>query len=466
MLTGHFRLRAWRPSAPPAPDPRFVADSRGIEFERGRPGQDAHTRVAFAATIYLVFGVWSLGLAFNGQPVLGAVCAFLWLEFGILSLRLAALAGGPVADPELAARVGAAVAEVRARAGCALPRISLRNDTRRVAAVVLRGKRPLLILSRDFGTSLTDQELRGIVAHELAHVALGDLAIARVVGLVTAIGVPAILFTGAALIGHQDVLGQPPLLGGLWSITAFAFAFAAAPWGRRRELRADAYAAGLTGNPNALVTALTKGREAAEQARRRIFGRPLLRWALLPVAWRLPTHPTLAQRTAHLQAWSPATSVDLRALTDAASRPTRGVTTAAWLTVLCGLGLVFATLLPWVTETDASVAYLSWTYAGVYSYGWLALVGGLVVSTVAALTGMRLQRDARVGLSLTALGLSWGCAGVIAARAHELVGLIGTDDGMFSYAPSAGIFVAAAVAALLVVASAGLAVCSLTQPRD
>lgn len=449
-----------QPSAPPLPDPRFATDSHGMEFERGRSGQGTGPRVAFVAAIHFVFFGWSLIVAFNGEPVLGALCAFLWLEYALMVIRLQSLVGGPAEDALLAARVGAIVSDVRGRLGCDLPRISLRNDTRRIAAVVQRGKRPLLTLSRPFTATLSDDELRGIVAHEMAHMALGDLTTARVVAVFTGAAAPALVLIGDALLGHQDALGQPPILGALWSVAALATTVVVSPWSRRRELRADAYAAALTRNPGALASALTKGDAATDAARRRLLGRPPLSWALLPVAWRVPTHPRLAQRAERLREWSPATAADLAALRPPGA-PARWVVITAWSTVLCGVALVVATIVPWVTETYPALPSLSWTESGASSYGWLVLVGGLLVATVAALTGMRLRRGVRVGLGLTALGLAWGCAGVVVVRAHELAGFVASGDGTFSYAFAAGVVVAGVVAALLVAAAAALFIASL-----
>lgn len=461
MASGHFRLRTGRRSAPPVPDPRFVADSRGVEFERARPQRDATGRAALGSIVYLVLGVWSLVPAFDGQLILGAICALLWFEFALLNARLTALAAGAVEDPHLAARVATALRYVCIRAGCPLPRVSLRGDARRSAAVVSRKGRVMLVLSRDLGNMLTDDELQGILAHEVAHVALRDLETARGRGLWTAAGIPLLLFSGLAAIGHQDVFGQPPLLGGLWAIVAVAVALPLTPSSRRRELRADAYAAALTANLDALASAVTKCHTAAEDARRRMLSPALLRWALIPVAWRLPTHPKLAQRVMCLRSGASGSPALAAVVADPPTPPTRRVTIAAWLTVLAGLAVVISTILPWMTETDASIAYLTYTDAGVYSYGWLALVGGIVIATLGAcLAGMTLRRGSRIAMSLSALAVSWGCAGVVVARVHELAGLVSGGDPYTIYAPALGIYVAGAAAAVVVAVATALVVCS------
>lgn len=467
MPSGYFRLRTGRRSAPPVPDPRFVADSRGVEFERGRPQHDPNVRAAFGSALYLLLGLWSLVLAFNGYLILGVICALLWFEFALLNARLVTLAGGPVEDSHLAARVAPALRDVCTRAGCPLPCVSLRGDARRGAAVVSRKGRVLLVLSRDLGNALTDDELRGILAHEVAHVALGGVETARMRGLWTAGGIPLLLFSGVAAIGHQDVFGQPPLLGGLWAIVAVAVALPLTPSSRRRELRADAYAAALTANPDALASAVTKCHTAAEDARRRVLGPGLLRWALIPVARRLPTHPKLAKRVMCLRSGAGGSPALAAVLADPPTPPARRVTIAAWLTVLVGLAVVISTILPWMTETDTSVAYLTYTDAGVYSYGWLALVGGIVIATLGAcLTGMTLRRGSRIAMSLSALVLSWGCAGVVVARAHELAGLVSGGDPSTTYAPALGIYVAGAAAAVAVDVATALVVCSVIRAHS
>ena len=346
-----------------------------------------------------------------------------------------------------------------------MPRVSLRGDTLRSAAVRLRRQQPLLLISRDFVNALTDDELRSIVAHEAGHIAFGDLAAMRLAGLSTALVVPAILFVGTAAIGQLPVLNEPPLLGGLWAITSFAVGLAWAPWRRRRELRADAYAAALTHDTDALASALTKAHTAIEQVRRRLVGPPPLSWLLMPVTRPLPTHPSIPERTSRLRA-TDTRSVEALVRADAPTRPNPLLRVAALVAMLIGVAMLFAFDVPWITETDRALPYLTYSFFGANSYGWLAPVGGLLIATVGAcLIGVALRRDSRIILGLTALTVSFGCAAVAVAKELEFAGLLRGGDPYYSVAPEAGLVVGAITTALLVVACVGLFVVAVTAGR-
>lgn len=446
------------------PDPAFAADARGVEFERARPTRVRGAWQPAYSVALLGLAVWATVLAFAGEPILGPLCAVVWFELAAVTYRVGAIAVGAVEDPLVAARLGKVLADVSTRAGCALPRVSLRGDTIRVAAVRVRARRPVLLISRDYVNRVTDDELRAIVAHEMGHIAFGDLTSMRIVGLAVTVLVPAAIYVGAAASGQLAALHEPPLFGGLWAVVSLAVGLAVAPWQRQRERRADDFALALTRDPRALDSALTKANAAAAEVRRRLLGPPPLRWLLLPMSRPLPTHPRSSERAARLQAWTYSQSPGELVRAEAPMRPTRRVRVTAWLAGAAGLALVCAINLPWVTETDRTLTYLTYSSSGVESYGWLALVGGLLIATVGACVGgTALRRDVRTGLCLFALGLAWGCAAIVFAKGQEVAGLLHGNDPYYSAVAEPGLVAGAITAAVLVVATVGLLVVTLTD---
>ncbi len=158
---------------------------------------------------------------------------------------------------------------------------------------------------------LTVDELEGVLAHELSHVAHRDV-------MVMTLASSAAIITGMVLRGAQ--YGGLGMLGGrrdnnnglpVWllvllvSIVVYAISFLAIKLlSRYRELAADRAGAYLTGKPSALASALTKisGQMAsipqrdlrAAQSMNAFFIAP----AVSGISWRTltSTHPSLEQR--------------------------------------------------------------------------------------------------------------------------------------------------------------------------
>src|SRR6185312_12554456 len=127
-----------------------------------------------------------------------------------------------------------------------------------------RRKGVVLCVTRGMLAGLDDEELEGVLAHELAHVAHGDAVVMTVAsfigvlaGLTARLGARMMLIAGRAR--------------GLWQFLLVAIAvtaLATATWlvsvllvralSRYREFAADHAAAQLTGKPAALAAALVK----------------------------------------------------------------------------------------------------------------------------------------------------------------------------------------------------------------
>jgi heat shock protein HtpX len=163
-----------------------------------------------------------------------------------------------------APRLHATVEELARRAGIPKPRLFFIDDPHANAFATGRNpERAVVAVTRGIVSILDERELRGVLAHELAHVANRDILVASVAaGLATAIShlAHAIAFAGLLGGGSRDEDGEGHGGGGL----LFAFL---APVGatlvqlgisRSREYLADETGARLAGDPLALAGALEK----------------------------------------------------------------------------------------------------------------------------------------------------------------------------------------------------------------
>jgi heat shock protein HtpX len=278
---------------------REATDDEAVELvqPRGSRRNEANTR-RINALFSLPYGIWAAFLTVHGQPVLGPLAALVLLELMIAGLRLATISGSVVSDPVTAARVAPLLRDLCHRAQCPMPRLALRDDTLRAAAVRGRPRRPILVLSSPFVARLDNDELRSLIAHEVIHVVHGDLAAAYRRSYL------------ALLCGAGLVAGSLPWVRGIEDFPIVMAAFlvgivggqvALSSRSRTLETRADDEGAVLAGDPMALVRSLTVARSLSAETRQRLVGRPPWRWLLAPVSWRVPTHPRLESRVDRLR---------------------------------------------------------------------------------------------------------------------------------------------------------------------
>ena len=106
---------------------------------------------------------------------------------------------------------------------------------------------------------LSERELRGVMAHELAHVKHRDILISTISA--TMAGAISALANFAMFFGGRDSEGRPanPLAGLLVALLApLAASLIQMAISRAREFEADRGGAEISGDPNALADALTK----------------------------------------------------------------------------------------------------------------------------------------------------------------------------------------------------------------
>lgn len=176
--------------------------------------------------------------------------------------------------------------------------------------------------------SLTPRELAGVLAHEIAHIASGDLKVMNLADYVSRLtGVFALAgqaFLILLLPGWLAGYGELPWLGLL--VLAFSphlALLAQLGLSRVREFDADLAAARLTGDPHALASALAKIERVSGSWR----GWLLPGWGNPEPSW-LRTHPATEERIRRLLSLAQPTTPgawQAAATTPFAAAPARGV---------------------------------------------------------------------------------------------------------------------------------------------
>jgi heat shock protein HtpX len=267
-----------------------------VEFEL--PDRHNSSVQAWFCTVYfLALAVWSVAGSWQRHRLLGIVAALFFLELLLTALQVRRKSGSVRFDEVQAGRVAAPLDELCRRAGCLAPKVQIRDQVVRAAAVASIKGRTTLVLSGPFVDLLDDHALRAILAHEVIHVVEQDLEVLRRLRLVSVLIYVAV--TGMALVLYGHDYGALCIFFGLLAVQV-ARVFLAI-FNRSLECRADADGARLCGDPLALATALEVARSVTELARRRVYGPKPWRWILSPLAWPLPSHPRMARRVARLR---------------------------------------------------------------------------------------------------------------------------------------------------------------------
>jgi Zn-dependent protease with chaperone function len=429
---------------------------QGVAFIRAtfRPRADRDQR-RLSALLFLSMACWSAILTAYEQPVLGPIAAAVWLELAIASFRIAGATGGVTEDMALAVRIAPLLTEVCARLRCAVPGVALRDDNLRIAGIRPLHRQTVLTLSRSLTLRLSDAELRGILAHEIAHLACGDLESTRRNRLWAAVLALAVALSVIVLVPDFLAAVAPPVWAAMWVVASLAVTTALAPSNRHRETRADAIAASVCADPAVVASALEQTAALTAERQRAVFGAAPFSWLLWPVSWRSPSHPTIAQRTARLRGMTtPAVIADLLVPRTVPAPPSALARAGERTAMVGGAGLFLATLLPWMTTTDTSFTYLTYSYAGTYSAGKFATICGLMI----ALVGLGFARGAlarkdRISVATFMLVLSVAAAVVLAVKVNEIGTWYQALGGYETAAPASGIYLAAACVGAAIVGS-------------
>lgn len=148
--------------------------------------------------------------------------------------------------------------------------------------------------------SLAPREIAGVLAHELAHIAHGDLRVmnladyvSRLTSLFAVLGQVLLIFALPWLATGMGEINWPGFL--LLSVSPHLALLAQLGLSRVREFDADLAAAGLTGDPQGLAAALRR----IERVRGSWYGILMPGWGNPEPSW-LRTHPATEERIRRL----------------------------------------------------------------------------------------------------------------------------------------------------------------------
>ncbi len=216
----------------------------------------------------------------------------------------------PIAESD-APRLYQIVRELCTRAGLPMPRIyMIPVDQPNAFATGRNPKHAAVAVTRGIMQLLSEDELRGVLGHELTHVKNYDILITSVAATIGA----AITYLGYMLLWFGDDNNSP--LGLIGSLAMVLLAPLAATIiqlsiSRQREFAADAGGAELTGNPESLASALLRLEEGAKAAPMQVNQAAEPLYIVKPFsgggfANLFSTHPPIEERVRRLRQMRPA----------------------------------------------------------------------------------------------------------------------------------------------------------------
>ncbi|CDK00140.1 Protease HtpX homolog [Microbacterium sp. C448] len=198
--------------------------------------------------------------------VIGAV-GYATLQYFVADREALALAGAVEIQKADNPRLWNMVENLCIATGTPMPKVHLVQDAAPNAFATGRTpERAAIAVTTGLLDIMTDQELEGVLAHELGHVRNYDIRVSLIVfGLVVAIGLLADVFLRLTLFGgaRRGGNGQAQIVFLIFGIVAAVIApllagAVQAAISRQREYLADATAALTTRNPDGLASALAK----------------------------------------------------------------------------------------------------------------------------------------------------------------------------------------------------------------
>ncbi|MFF9480512.1 zinc metalloprotease HtpX [Streptomyces sp. NPDC014733] len=211
--------------------------------------------VVVGALVVLLKGAWVIVLLLAG----GMFVAQFWFSDRIAAFSM----GAREVTPEQAPELHGVVDRVCALADMPKPRVAIaETDVPNAFATGRNQKNSMVCATTGLLRRLEPEELEGVLAHELSHVAHRDVAvmtIASFLGVLAGIITRAALWSGVGRSNRDQNAAIAVLVVTLVSAVVYAISFLLTRLlSRYRELSADRSAAILTGRPSALASALTK----------------------------------------------------------------------------------------------------------------------------------------------------------------------------------------------------------------
>lgn len=224
-------------------------------------------------------------------------------------MALAMSGAKPVSQSE-APKLYAAVEELTTRAHLPMPRLYvIPQDQPNAFATGRNPKHSAVACTRGILNLLSEDELRGVLAHELTHIRNRDILIQSVASAIGA----AITYVAYMLLWFGDDDNSPLALVG--QLATFLLAPIAASIiqlaiSRQREYAADAGGAEICGNPESLASALLRLEQGAEAMPMQVNQAAEPLYIVKPfsakgMAGLFSTHPPIEERVKRLRQMRP-----------------------------------------------------------------------------------------------------------------------------------------------------------------
>jgi heat shock protein HtpX len=225
-------------------------------------------------------------------------------------IALAMARAKPISESE-ALRLYQIVRELTTRADLPMPRLyMIPQDQPNAFATGRSPKRSAVAVTRGIVKLLSEDELRGVLAHELAHVRNRDILITSVAatigGAITYLGYMLLWFGGEddsplGLIGSLALVLLAPIAASIIQLAV----------SRQREYSADATGAEISGNPESLASALLRLEEGAKAIPMQVNQASEPLYIVKPFSGRgianlFSTHPPIEERVRRLRQMRPA----------------------------------------------------------------------------------------------------------------------------------------------------------------
>jgi heat shock protein HtpX len=225
-------------------------------------------------------------------------------------IALAMARAKPISESE-APRLYQIVRELTTRADLPMPRLyMIPQDQPNAFATGRSPKRSAVAVTRGIVKLLSEDELRGVLAHELAHVRNRDILITSVAatigGAITYLGYMLLWFGGEdesplGLIGSLALVLLAPIAASIIQLAV----------SRQREYSADATGAEISGNPESLASALLRLEEGAKAIPMQVNQASEPLYIVKPFSGRgianlFSTHPPIEERVRRLRQMRPA----------------------------------------------------------------------------------------------------------------------------------------------------------------
>jgi len=225
-------------------------------------------------------------------------------------IALAMSRAKPVSEQE-APKLYEMVRELTTRAQIPMPRLYMIPQDQPNAFATGRGpKHSAVAVTRGILRLLSEDELRGVIAHELAHIRNRDILIqsvaATIGGAITYLGYMLLWFGG----DNDSPLGLIASLA-LVLLAPIAASIIQLAISRQREYSADATGAEICGNPESLASALLRLEEGAKAIPMQVNQAAEPLYIVKPfsgggMAKLFSTHPPIEERVRRLRQMRPA----------------------------------------------------------------------------------------------------------------------------------------------------------------